>query len=161
VTINYAKDMPSSIKSERELQRIRIAPEEVTLVVWPLRQRPVESALLLAMAAGVGCFVGWWTRQPLVGGGVAAALAIVLWRTWLPVTFEVGISGIRQSVLGRGRRISWSAIRSHEIQPDGVLLSPDPQLVPLSPLRGLYLPWLDQREKVLAHVEYYLQPPAG
>jgi hypothetical protein len=153
--------MPSSIQSHREPLRIRVAPEEVTLVVWPLRQRPVESALLMALAAGASCFVGWWTRQPLVGGGVAAALAIVLWRTWLPVTFDVGISGITRTVLGRSLRISWSAVRSHEIQPDGVLLSPDAQIVPLSPLRGLYLPWLDQREKVLAHVEYYLQPPAG
>jgi hypothetical protein len=153
--------MPSTIKPQREPQRIRVAPEEVTLVVWPLRQRPVESVLLLAVAAGVSCFVGWWTRQPLVGGGVAAAMAIVLWRTWLPVTFEVGISGIKQTVLGRGRRISWSAIRSHEIQADGVLFSPDAQLIPLSPLRGLYLPWLGERDKVLAHIEYYLQPPAG
>jgi hypothetical protein len=81
----------------------------------------------------------------------------VLWRTWLPVTFSIGLSGVTQTVLGRSRRISWSAIRSHEIQADGVLLSPDAELVPLSPLRGLYLPWLGQREKVLAHVEYYLR----
>ena len=154
--------MPSSIKPSREPpQRIRVAPEEVTLVVWPLGQRPVESVLLLAVAAGVSCFVGWWTRQPLVGGGVAAALAITLWRTWLPVTFVLGLSGVTQTVLGRSLRISWSAIRSHEIQTSGVLLSPDAQLMPLSPLRGLYLPWLDQREKVLAHVEYFLQPPTG
>jgi hypothetical protein len=117
----------------------------------------MASLVLLGIAAGASCFVGWWTRQPLVGGGLAAALAIVLWRTWLPVTFSIGLSGVTQTVLGRSRRISWSAIRSHEIQADGVLLSPDAELVPLSPLRGLYLPWLGQREKVLAHVEYYLR----
>ncbi len=153
--------MPSSIKPTREQPRIRVAPEEVTLVVWPLAQRPVESVLLLAVAVGVSCFVGWWTSQPLVGGGLAAALAIVLWRTWLPVTYVLGLSGVTQSVLGRSRRISWSAVRSFEIEPGGVLLSPDAQLVPLSPLRGLYLPWLGQREKVLATIEYYLQPPPG
>jgi hypothetical protein len=153
--------MPTSVKPEREPLRIRIAPEEVTLVVWPLRQRPVESLLLVAVAAGTSCFVGWWTRQPLVGGALAAALAIVLWRTWLPVTYVLGLSGVTQTVLGRTRRIPWSAIRSFELQPDGVLLSPDRDLVPLSPLRGLYLPWLGEREKVLAHLEYYLQPPAG
>ena len=153
--------MPSSIKPTREQPRIRLAPEEVTLVVWPLRQRPVESALLLAVAAGASCFVGWWTRQPFVGGALAAALAIVLWRVWLPATYTLGLSGVTQTVLGRSRRISWAAIRSHEIQADGVLLSPDAQLVPLSPLRGLYLPWLDSREKVMAHIEYYLLPPAG
>jgi len=149
--------MPSSTTPPREPPRIRVAPEEVTLVVWPLVQRPAASLALLALAAGTACFVGWWTRQPLVGGGVAAALAVVLWRTWLPVTYSIGISGVTQTVLGRSRRISWSAIRSHEIQADGVLLSPDAELVPLSPLRGLYLPWLGQREKVLAQVEYYLQ----
>jgi len=153
--------MPSSNSPAREQPRIRVAPEEVTLVVWPLWQRPVESLLLLAVAVGVSCFVGWWTSQPLVGGGLAAALAIVLWRTWLPVIFVLGLSGVTQSVLGRSRRISWSAIRSFEIEPGGVLLSPDAQLVPLSPLRGLYLPWLGQREKVLATIEYYLQPLPG
>jgi hypothetical protein len=157
--------MPSSIKPGSSsqpsglAQRIRVAPEETTLVVWPLKERPVESLLLLAAAAGLSCFAGWWTRQPLVAGGVAAALAVTLWRTWLPVTFEIGLSGIKQTVLGRSRRISWSAIRSYEIQPNGVLLSPDAQLVPLSALRGLYLPWQGQREKVLAHVEYFLEPP--
>ena len=152
--------MPSSTTSPREAPRIRVAPEEITLVVWPLAQRPVESLFLLAIAVAASCFVGWWTRQPLVGGGLAAALAIVLWRTWLPVTFVLGLSGVTQMVLGRSRRISWSAIRSYEIEPGGVLLSPDAQLVPLSPLRGLYLPWLGQREKVLATIEYYLQPLA-
>jgi hypothetical protein len=79
------------------------------------------------------------------------------WRLWLAVTYEVGVSGVTQCCLGRRRRIGWAAIRSYQVRGEGVLLVPDIQVTPLSPLRGLYLPWLDQREKVLANVEYYLQ----
>ena len=129
-------------------------------MVFPLRQRPVESLVMIGVAAAASVLVGWWTRQPLVGGGLAAALAITLWRTWLPVTFDIGMLGVTQTVLGRSRRIPWSAVRSHAIVGEGVLLSPDEQLTPLSSLRGLYLPWAGQREKVLACVDYYLRDPA-
>jgi hypothetical protein len=36
------------------------------------------------------------------------------------------------------------------------MLLPDAVVVPLSPLRGLYLPWGLQKDRVLANIEYYL-----
>jgi hypothetical protein len=87
----------------------------------------------------------------------AGLLALTLWRTLLPVTFEIGVSGVTQVVVGRRRRISWPAIRGYEVRGNGVVLVPDAEITPLSPLRGLYIPWLDQRDRVLAAVEYYLQ----
>jgi hypothetical protein len=88
----------------------------------------------------------------------AAGLLVTLWRTWLPVSYELGVSGITQRVLGRQRRIAWPAIRGYQVGANGVLLVPDAQITPLAPLRGLYLPWLDRRdrEKVLASLEYHL-----
>ena len=60
-------------------------------------------------------------------------------------------------VFGRWkRRIPWSAIRTFEVRSDGALLVPDSVVTPLSPLRGLYLHWGDQREAVLASLEYYV-----
>lgn len=103
---------------------------------------------------------------------MALALALTLWRTWLPVQYELNISGITQSVLGLERRIAWTAIRTHQVRDDGVLLLPDESATALSPLRGLYLHWGGRRDEVLAQLNYYLHaqhseartgshPPAG
>lgn len=147
--------MPSSAPPQDIAQRIHVAPEEVTLAVWPLRQRPGSSLVAVAIAAAVSWLVGW-SWQPWAGGAAAAILAVTLWRVWLPVTYEIGISGVTQIVLGRRRRIPWLAVRNYVVHADGVLLVPDAEVRPVSPLRGLFLPWLDQREKVLANVEYYV-----
>ena len=114
----------------------------------------------IVVAAAACVAVGWWLRQPIVAGLAGSALAVVLWRTWLPQTFEIGVMGVTQTVLGRSRRIPWSSVRGWRVDGNGVLLSPDAELTPLSHLRGLYLPWLDQREKLLASIEYYV-PHAG
>jgi hypothetical protein len=150
--------MPLSLPASRESSlRIRVAPEELTLVHWPLRQQPVASALAVLAAAGTSGLAGWATGSPLVGGSVAAVLLLTLWRTVLPVRYELSGSGIVQSLFGWRRRIPWTAILQFELDEQGVLLLPDAVRVPLSPLRGLYLRWGDKRGEVLAHLEYYLQ----
>jgi hypothetical protein len=152
----------SSAQPQRELaQRVRVAPEEVTLFVWPLRQQPLGSLAALAAAAGMSWLVGWSLAQPWWGAAAAGGLAVALWRTWLPVTFEIGVAGVTQVILGRRRRIGWPAIRGWQVRGGGVLLVPDVRVTPLAPLRGLYLPWLNQRDKVLANVEYYLAGRGG
>jgi hypothetical protein len=150
--------MPSSAHHPREPGlRIRVAPEEVALVAWPLAQRPAGSLLVLALAGGVVWLVNRASGRWEVAALAAAALAITLWRTWLPVRFEMGSGGIAQVILGRfKRRIPWSAIQAYDVRTDGVLLVPDAVVTPLSPLRGLYLHWGGQREAVLANLEYYV-----
>ncbi len=150
--------MPSSsVQPQRDsAQRVRVAPEEVTLTVWPLVQQPLGSLVAAALGAGGSWLLAWSLARPWLGVLAAATLMALLWRTWLPVTYEIGVSGVTQIVLGRRRRIPWPAIRGYDVRGHGVLLVPDSQIAPLSPLRGLYLPWLDQREKVLASVEYHL-----
>ena len=150
--------MPSSARHPRDSGlRIRVAPEEVSLVDWPLAQRPVSSLIALALAGGVSWLVGWATMRWELGAIAAAALAVTLWRTWLPVRLDLNSGGVSQVVFGRWkRRIPWSAIRAFEVRSDGVLLVPDADITPLSPLRGLYLRWGDQREAVLASLEYYV-----
>jgi hypothetical protein len=149
--------MPSSVENSRDSAlRIRVVPEEVTLAVWPLRQQPLGSLVTLSIAAAVSWLVGWSAARPWVGVLAAVVLGVTLWRDWLPVTYELGLSGVSQIVLGRLRRIAWPAIRGYDVLPHGVLLVPDTQLTPLSPLRGLFVPWLDRRDQVLASIEYHL-----
>jgi hypothetical protein len=136
--------------------RIRVAPEEVTLSSWGLRDLGWYGWANLLLAAVVACAVGWLTGWPLAGWGVLALLLLSLWRFWLPIRFELGPHGITQTVLSRTTIIPWTAIRSYEVRRKGVLLFADAVLTPLSPLRALYLPWAGDREQVLGHIEYYL-----
>jgi len=153
--------MPSTTKPTRDLGlRSRTAPEEVTIEDWPLRDRPVGSLVAVALAAGLAWLAGWATANWAIGALVAGALAVTLWRTWLPVRYELSGSGILQTVLGWRRRIPWAAVQQVELRRDGVLFSPDPIVAPLTPLRGLYLHWGEQREAVVAHLEYYVPSAA-
>jgi hypothetical protein len=150
--------MPLSFTSSRDSSlRIRVAPEELVLVDWPLRQQPLGSAAALLLAISASSLAGWVTRSPLVGAAVAAVLLLTLWRKLLSVRYELGGGGIVQSVFGWRRRVPWTAILHYELDSRGVLLLPDAVATPLSPLRGLYLPWGDKRDEVLAHLDYYLQ----
>jgi len=119
--------------------------------------RPLGSAIALAAALGLAGLAGWAASSVSVGITVGLLLAITLWKTWLPVRYQLGGSGITQQVLFWRRRIPWTAIRRHELRPGGVLLAPDAELTPLAPLRGLYLHWGSRKTEVLSHLEYYLQ----
>jgi hypothetical protein len=150
--------MPSSIRPTRDSSlRIRVAPEEVTIRDWPLVDRPLASLAAIALAAGLSCLLGWAADSLLLSGAAAVLLAATLWRTWLPVWYTLSGSGISHRTLFRRRPIPWTAIHQQQIQSDGVLLVPDAELTPLSPLRGLYLHWGRHRAEVLAHLDYYTQ----
>jgi hypothetical protein len=149
--------MPSQARAARDSSlRSRSAPEEVTLVDWPLRDRPLASLTGLIVAGAMAWLAGWLTTSWPLGAIVAGILLITQWRTWLPTRYELTGSGISQSVLGWRRRIPWSAVRQYELHRSGVLLSPDPTIAPLTPLRGLYLHWGQQRAAVVAHLEYHV-----
>ena len=158
--------MPSSARAERESSpQPRVTPEELTFSDWPLRDRPLASSLALALAAGAIWFAVWATQSAGAGALVGLLLGMTLWRIWFPVWYQLGPGGITQSVLGRDRRIPWTAIRGYERRSDGVILLPDAEKARLGALGGLYLHWGRQREAVLAHLDYYLTPrtrsPAG
>jgi hypothetical protein len=128
----------------------------VTLVDWPLRDRPIAALATLMVIGAATWLAVWATGNSMLGAAIAAILALTAWRTILPVRYEFTASGILQSVLGRRRRIPWTAVRAYELRSDGVLLSPDPDIAPLTGLRGFYLHWGRQRDAVLAHLEYYV-----
>jgi hypothetical protein len=149
--------MPSSIRPTKDsTPRVRALPEELTIVDWPLRDQPVSASLALTLVAGATWLAVWATKSVVAGTFVAVVLAVTLWRTWLPVRYQLGSGGVVQSVLGWRRRIAWSAIRHYEVRTDGVVLSPDVAAPQLTSVRGLYLHFGSQQEAVLAQLDYYL-----
>jgi len=149
--------MPSSIRPARDgSSRVRQAPEDVTIDDWPLRDRPLGASLGLTLAAGLTWLAVWATGNVPVGAAIGVLLLLPLWRTWLPVHYQVGSGGIVQSVAGWRRRIPWTAIRRYEPRDEGVLLFADATAVGLSSLRGLFLHCGAKREAVIAQLEHHL-----
>lgn len=153
---NYAEGMETSLKATQSPLRIRAAPEEVTVRYFGLRDRPLESWFNLFLAVAASALVGTFLRNELWGWSLLLVLLVTLWRTWIPVRYELGPHGITRGMLGRRTRILWTQILNYQVYPGGVLLLPDAVATSLSPLRGMFLPWGSQRERVLANVEYYL-----
>ena len=153
--------MPSSARETSHTGlRISVAPEPLTIHIWHLRQRPVSSLLAICVAILASVFVGWWFEFWPLGGIIAVLLTITGWTILLPQRYELSNVGVRHVVLGRVRLIPWAAIRRYTIHATGVVLLPDDQVIGLSPLRGLFLPWSGKRQEILAHLEYHLQSSA-
>ena len=136
--------------------RLRAAPEEVTIDDWGLRDRPLASAVAMSLAAGASCLAAWATGSFAMGASVAAALAIILWRTWLPVKYQLNGSGITQSVFRWRRRIPWTAVAGYEAGESGAFVHGGAEGASIGSLHGFLLPWGARREQVLAVLEFYV-----
>jgi hypothetical protein len=112
--------------------------------IWPV------PAVLLVISASIGLVTGNYEFALLA----MASTALVLWRLWLPITYEINSSGIDQTCFGRTVRTPWSAIRLCRVERDGVLLSPDAG--PLDCWRGLYVPWNQHRTAVLTSLAAHI-----
>jgi hypothetical protein len=115
-----------------------------------------KSALVLAglLAAGIGVRgVTGYSHLALLA---VAALALSLWRFFLPVDFTLSADGVSESLLGRDRRIPWLAIRRYEMYPKGVLLLPHADATPIDCFRGIFLPWGGHRQEIVTLLNYYL-----
>ncbi len=126
---------------------------------WPLMKNPLRSGAVLAGVAAVGLLV--WTAVgswPL-GLLASAALAVALWRYFLPITFALSEYGVDQWIYGRRLRIPWRAIRRYQVCSAGVLLVPHGERTIMAPFRSLYLPWEGHCDEVLAYMRHYLNEP--
>jgi hypothetical protein len=146
--------MPGS--SQATAIRPRQAPRDVQLRTWPLVDgEPLAWGCLLA--AAVVFWTAAYASSSAATGAVLAGLVLVsVWRLWIPIHTELSAAGVTQSVLGRSRRIPWTAIGAIERRTHGLLILRDRGPVPLTELRGLYLPYRDQKADMLALVDFYL-----
>lgn len=135
------------------LPRQPLAPEDVAVWNWPLRDEGLKSWVLL-VGAIVVCALVWaiWANGPFALF-TYAMLALALWRLWVPVKWELGLTGITMVVLGFRRRIPWLAVARFELREDGVWLFADRGA---SPQRGTFIAYGGQHERVRACIEYYL-----
>ena len=123
---------------------------------WPLRDEPIPSAIVflvvVALSIGISYLGGtyWW------GMVAATALLVSLWRMWIPVEFELCDLGVIQTAMRRSWRKPWDAYVGYEVRNDGFLLVPVEDSSLLGRLKGLYIPFGDQRDDILEVLAEYL-----
>jgi hypothetical protein len=152
--------MPSS-STATAIVRPRQAPRDVKVRSWPLLEGDAGAWAALTATALLFVGAGYASQSVATGALVALIVLMGLWRLWLPVEFEISAAGVTQHVFGRSRRIPWSEIGRVERRPRGLLLLRDVTHSPLSPLRGLYLPYQQQKAEVLSIFEFYLDGRSG
>ena len=134
-------------------------PPSLSWRVWPVHDHVAGALIVLGSLAAVAVGVRWMTGQTHLALLASGALAVAMWRFFLPVAFELNPEGVGQWLFGRRRRIRWTAIGRYEICSAGVLLLPFDDRSTMDPFRGLYLPWGSHRDAVLFHVRFYLDRP--
>jgi hypothetical protein len=133
---------------------VRTSPAPIVWRSWPLGDGGRQVWLLVTVLSIVAAVVVYSTGSPRWMTVSVVLVAAAAWRIFVPIVFELNALGVSQHLLGRIRRIPWSAIEYARIGQEGVFFSLDG--APLADLRGLYIPWESRRQEVLALVEYYL-----
>ena len=145
----------SSDSTAQATTRLRV-PEPVRIVHWPLQDAGLRIWLTGLGIAGVGVTAGFVSGNSIMGAVCFTTLMCSCWRLWFPVTFDLGTKGITQSTLVFRWRIPWRCFARYETRQGGVWLLSDAEPAPLSTLRGIYLPWSDQQDQVLAVLDFFL-----
>jgi len=145
----------SSVRSH-DSSRQRIAPAEIVLVNWPLRDQKIASIATALALLGTATGAGWLSGQSMVGIIAGVAMFVATWRWWIPVTYGFGPAGVSQVILGRIFRQPWGSIARYETLERGVRLLSDTDDATISTFRGRYVAWRDRRDALLILLEFYL-----
>jgi len=148
--MSTARDYPSSSLTTGRTP-------ELVWRCWPLCDRAPGSWLVVLLLLLVGLAVAAITGRAALGVLAAAALALALWRVFLPVRYEIGPAGVCHVILRRRSLLRWSEVGRVELRPDGVLLFDRKSSGPFDALRAVYLPCATHRDVVLRLVEKYFR----
>ncbi len=124
---------------------------------WPLVDQKLKSFFFLLGSILLALLVWKTSASLLLGSIVLALLLLTLWRLYLPIVFEWNDDGITETTFGISRFIAWNDIKNHRISEHGVLFLPNRVSFPLDMMRGLYVPWPENKERALLLLDYYRQ----
>jgi len=131
-----------------------LTPKPVVWRSWPIVDSVLEPAVLILVVIGAVALVWRATESPVIAALCGLAMAMTVWRHFVPTFFEVSALGVTWRTLRRTRRVPWLSIDRYVVGRRGVFLSSAG--APLEALRGLYLPWGHHREEILTSLRYYL-----
>jgi hypothetical protein len=136
-------------------------PRELQLVNWPLRDDAPRAWLVIGCAVAAAVVISAITTSTAAGLAAFTALALAMWRLWLPVRFVFGPEGITETILGRRRRISWRKVRAYAVRRRGVMLYPFPEELRIAAPKSLYIRGGRQLERLVEVISFYAGSPAA
>jgi hypothetical protein len=98
----------------------------------------------------------WWNVHSLLMTAFAGIILLGALASFiLPTQYKIGPEGASQERLTGRKSIEWSRVRSLTDEREGLFLSPYPVKSRLENFRGLYLPYRENREEIMAVVKMY------
>jgi len=145
-----------STKTENSRTAARKGAASLDWRSWPLREDSLRAAAVIVGILLAAVLVGLLSGRALLGLAAAVAIGISMWRFFLPVVFEADHHGLSQRILGRHRHIPWKAVKRHRVCASGVLLFSQRDDDRMAPLRGIYVPWSQNRRRLLDLLDLHL-----
>lgn len=142
--------------------RRAVSPTSSTVEIqsWPIRDEGLRGWSPLAAALLLSIFLS--NSSVGVGAGVVAfvLLAIASWRSWMPVRFFLDTRGLRFCLGRRERLLPWPLVAGYRVERHGVTIFPATKgITGIDSLRGIYVPFADQQDAVLAMLDDFKGPP--
>lgn len=137
------------------------AAAELDWVAWPARKHWLAGGAVLILITVLSILVRYSLESRLYAGICFVTLIIAVSPFYLPARYVLSEEGVLvRSIIGN-RLKSWSALRTYFRDGSrGLLLSPVRRYGILARTRGIYLPFLENPEQVLAFVAMHLPPGA-
>ena len=149
------ESMGSSAISRPNASATPAVPSEVLLFNWPLVQngwRSLVHVLATGLIVALAYYLSASLAMTLLTGLV---LVLATWRFWIPMRYRLTAEGIGQFGFGRRRLIPWPSIVRYEVLQNGVMLHFGRGESLLARLSTIYLDWGNDREHVLAMVDFF------
>lgn len=149
------ESMGSTATSPPNVPATPAVPSEVLLFNWPLIQNGWRSIVHVLGTGLIVVLAYSLSRSPAMTALTGLVLVVATWRFWVPMRYRLTAEGIGQFGFGRRRLIPWPSVVRYEVLRDGIMLHFGRGESLLARLSTKYLAWGNERERVLAMVEFF------
>ena len=143
------------VPAENTSVRTSLPLREVRVVNWPLRDDPLRALAVAGCCLAVGVLSGMVSASWSMGLLASWALALAMWKLWIPLACDMGPVGITLSAWRWRRHIAWRQIDHVQCESRGVFLCGPGPATWARGWRNWYLPWRRQANLVAEFHEYY------
>lgn len=124
---------------------------------WPAKQRPLVTALVLALFLLMWLACYSWLKNIFITSLLMLAVFIYLAEFFFPTKFGIDSKKVWKKIFIINIEKKWSNLRSYYTDKRGVLISPFTRPSRLETFRGIYLRFdQEKREEILSLIDTYI-----
>ena len=133
----------ASTKTQTSIPHPSATRPEVSIrwVYRPLRARRLAIIVIASFVVTVIALVAVVTGKAYLAVLAGAATAMVVWRSYLPVIYELSYKGLRQTVLRWSRITPWNIVTTVRLNDNGFSMEGRSIFRGLDWRRELFVPW--------------------